>query len=259
MAAPDGDEPDYLLDLLEGALKEEEENRERSRAETERIGPERANEISNLLAKIKKDDQEHKREEYEEERARAERKRLKCLAWWQSPDFETTIKKLDIRGLDGQPWIDIECFATQDYRISMEPAIQHIKNYITPKLHGKEFMVGITVDIRHRMFRTDKNKKTGEYIGYKFRGFTTMYIVHASPRHKADLDIERYEKDPDRKQQLIDLDHSNGRMEINLCKKDGTGLAHLENCLNKGTGNEAATDKHGIGGVTYIVTRPIWA
>ena len=223
MAAPDGDEPDYLLDLLEGALKEEEENRERSRAETERIGPERADEISNLLAKIKKVDQEHKREEYEEERARAERKRLKCLAWWQSPDFETTIKKLDIWGLDGQPWIDIECFATQEYQISMEPAIMHIKNYITPKLHGKEFMVGITVDIWNRWNRTDTDRKTGDVIGYKFRGFTKMYIVHASPRHKADLSIGLFEKDPEQQQQLIYRDISNGRMEMNLCKRDGTG------------------------------------
>ena len=253
MAAPDGDEPDYLLDLLEGALKEEEENRERSRAETERIGPERADEISNLLAKIKKDDQEHKREEYEEERARAERKRLKCLAWWQSPDFETTIKKLDIRGLDGQPWIDIECFATQEYQISMEPAIMHIKNYITPKLHGKEFMVGITVDIWNRWNRTDTDRKTGDVIGYKFRGFTKMYIVHASPRHKADLSIEKCEKDPEQQQQLIYRDISNGRMEMNLLKKDGSGLAHLPNCLNKGKGDEASTEKHGFGGVTYIV------
>ena len=223
MAAPDGDEPDYLLDLLEGALKEEEENRERSRAETERIGPERADEISNLLAKIKKVDQEHKREEYEEERARAERKRLKCLAWWQSPDFETTIKKLDIWGLDGQPWIDIECFATQEYQISMEPAIMHIKNYITPKLHGKEFMVGITVDIWNRWNRADTDRKTGDVIGYKFRGFTKMYIVHASPRHKADLSIGLFEKDPEQQQQLIYRDISNGRMEMNGCKSDGTG------------------------------------
>ena len=223
MAAPDGDEPDYLLDLLESTLKEEEENRERARAETERIGPERADEISNLLAKIKKVDQEHKREEYEEERARAERKRLKCLAWWQSPDFETTIKKLDIRGLDGQPWIDIECFATQEYQISMEPAIMHIKNYITPKLHGKEFMVGITVDIWNRWNRADTDRKTGDVIGYKFRGFTKMYIVHASPRHKADLSIGLFEKDPEQQQQLIYRDISNGRMEMNGCKSDGTG------------------------------------
>ena len=82
-----------------------------------------------------------------------------------------------------------------------------------------------------------------------------MYIVHASPRHKADLSIERCEKNPARQQQLIYRDTSNGRMEINLCKKDGTGLAHLENCLNKGKGGEAATRKHGFGGVTYIVTR----
>ena len=260
MAAPGGNEPDYLLDLWESTAKELEENREFARAEQERIGPEKSAELSNCLARIIKEDLELKRQEYEEERKREERKRRKRLGWWQSEDFETTIKKMNIRGLDGQPWIDIECFDTQDYQISMEPAIQHIKNYIIPRLHGSlEFMVGITVDIWNRMFRTDKDKKTGDFIGYKLRGFTTMYIVHASPRHKADLDIDRYEKDPDRKQQLIDLDHSNGRMEINLCKKDGTGLAHLENCLNKGTGNEAATDKHKIGGVTYIVTRPIWA
>ena len=255
MAAPGGDEPDYLLDLWESTTKESEENREFARAEEERIGPEKAAELSNALATIKKEDQELKRHEYDEERKTEERKRLKCLGWWQRPDFATTIERLDIFGLDGQPWIDIECFDTQDYQISMEPAIQHIKNYITPKLRGLEFMVGITVDIYNRWFRTDKDPKTGDFIGYKLRGFTKMYIVHASPRHKADLDIERYEKDPDRKQQLIDLDHSNGRMEINLCKKDGTGLAHLENCLNKGKGDEAATDKHGFGGVTYIVTR----
>ena len=137
----------------------------------------------------------------------------------------------------------------------MEPAIQHIKNYITPKLHGLEFMVGITVDISHRWNRTDKDKKTGDFIGYQLRGFTKLYIVHASPRHKADTSIERCEKNPARQQELIYRDNSNGRMEINLCKKDGTGLAHLENCLNKGKGDEASTDKHGFGGVTYIATR----
>ena len=168
MAAPGGNEPDYLLDLFESTTKEFEENRERARAEFERIGPEKAAELSNALATIKKEDQELKRQEYDEERKREERKRLKCLGWWQRPDFETTMEKLDIFGLDGQPWIDIECFDTQDYQISMEPAIQHIKNYIIPRLHGSlEFMVGITVDIWNRMFRTDKDKKTGEYIGYK--------------------------------------------------------------------------------------------
>ena len=79
MAAPDGDEPDYLLDLLESTLKEQEEARERARVETERIGPEKAAELSDLLAKIKKEDQERKREEYDEEREREECKRLKCL------------------------------------------------------------------------------------------------------------------------------------------------------------------------------------
>lgn len=255
MAAPGGDEPDDLLDLWESTTQESEENREFARAEEERIGPEKAAELSNLLATIIKEDQELKRHEYDEERKTEERKRLKCLGWWQRPDFATTIERLDIFGLDGQPWIDIECFDTQDYQTSMEPAIQHIKNYITPKLHGLEFMVGITVDICNRWFRKDKDPKTGDFIGYKLRGFTKMYIVHASPRHKADLSIERCEKNPARQQQLIYRDTSNGRMEINLCKKDGTGLAHLENCLNKGKGDEAATDKHGFGGVTYIVTR----
>ena len=246
MAAPGGDEPDYLLDLWESTEKILEEEQKRRDADP------KAAELSDALAKIIKEDQELKRAE---EREREERKRLKCLGWWQSPDFMTTIKKLDIYGLDGLPWIDIECFHTQDYQISMEPAIQHIKNYITPKLHGLEFMVGITVDIWNRWNRTDKDKKTGDFIGYKLRGFTKMYIVHASPLHKADLSIERLEKDPERRQQLIYGDISNGRMEINLCKKDGTGLAHLENCLNKGKGDEAATRKHGFGGVTYIVTR----
>ena len=117
------------------------------------------------------------------------------------------------------------------------------------------FMVGITVDIWNRWNRTDTDKKTGDFIGYKLRGFRKMYIVHASPRHKADLSIEKLAKDPERLQQKIYLDISNGRMEKNLCKKDGTGLAHLENCLNKGKGDEAATRKHGFGGVTYIATR----
>ena len=249
MAAPGGDEPDYLLDLWESTEKRLEEEQKRRDADP------KAAELSDALAKIIKEDQELKRAEYDEEREREERKRLKCLGWWQRPDFATTIERLDIFGLDGQPWIDIECFDTQDYQTSMEPAIQHIKNYITPKLHGLEFMVGITVDIWNRWNRTDKDKKTGDFIGYKLRGFTKMYIVHASPRHKADLSIERCEKNPARQQQLIYRDTSNGRMEINLCKKDGTGLAHLENCLNKGKGDEAATDKHGFGGVTYIVTR----
>ena len=246
MAAPGGDEPDYLLDLWESTEKRLEEEQKRRDADP------KAAELSDALAKIIKEDQELKRAE---EREREERKRLKCLGWWQRPDFATTIERLDIFGLDGQPWIDIECFDTQDYQTSMEPAIQHIKNYITPKLHGLEFMVGITVDICNRWSRTDKDPKTGDFIGYKLRGFTKMYIVHASPRHKADLSIERCEKNPARQQQLIYRDTSNGRMEINLCKKDGTGLAHLENCLNKGKGDEAATDKHGFGGVTYIVTR----
>ena len=82
-----------------------------------------------------------------------------------------------------------------------------------------------------------------------------MYIVHVSPRHKADLSIELFEKDPEQQQHLIHRDISNGRMEMNLCKRDGTGLAHLENCLNKGGGNEAATNKHRFGGVTYIAKR----
>ena len=35
-------------------------------------------------------------------------------------------------------------------------------------------------------------------------------------------------------------------------------LAHLENCLNKGGGNEAATDKHRFfGGVTYIARKKL--
>ena len=255
MAAPGGDEPDDLLDLWESAEKEFEENRERERAEIERIGPERAAEISNALANVMKEDRERQRQEYDEERKRDERKRLKCLAWWQRPTFETTVAELDIFGLAGEPWIDIECFVTQDYQISMEPAIQHIKNYMTPKLRGVEFMVGITVDICHRWNRTDTNKKTGDFIGYKLRGFTKLYIVHASPRHAADLSIERLVKDPERRQQLIYEDTSNGRMEINLCKKDGTGLAHLEGCLNKGKGDEASTDRHGFGGATYIAVR----
>ena len=246
MAAPGGDEPDYLLDLWESTEKRLEEEQKRRDADP------KAAELSDALAKIIKEDQELKRAE---EREREERKRLKCLGWWQSPDFMTTIKKLDIYGLDGLPWIDIECFHTQDYQISMEPAIQHIKNYITPKLHGLEFMVGITVDIWNRWIRKDKDKKTGDFIGYQLRGFTKLYIVHASPRHKADTSIERREKNPARQQELIYRDNSNGRMEINLCKKDGTGLAHLENCLNKGKGDEASTDRHGFGGVTYIATR----
>ena len=246
MAAPGGDEPDYLLDLWESTEKILEEEQKRRDADP------KAAELSDALAKIIKEDQELKRAE---EREREERKRLKCLGWWQSPDFTTTINELNIYGLDGQPWIDIECFDTQDYQISMEPAIQHIKNYITPKLHGLEFMVGITVDIWNRWNRTDKDKKTGDFIGYRLRGFTKLYIVHASPRHKADTSIERREKNPARQQELIYRDNSNGRMEINLCKKDGTGLAHLENCLNKGKGDEASTDRHGFGGVTYIATR----
>ena len=246
MAAPGGDEPDYLLDLWESTEKILEEEQKRRDADP------KAAELSDALAKIIKEDQELKRAE---EREREERKRLKCLGWWQSPDFMTTINELDIYGLDGQPWIDIECFDTQVYQISMEPAIQHIKNYITPKLHGLEFMVGITVDIWNRWNRKDKDKKTGDFIGYQLRGFTKLYIVHASPRHKADTSIERREKNPARQQELIYRDNSNGRMEINLCKKDGTGLAHLENCLNKGKGDEASTDRHGFGGVTYIATR----
>ena len=246
MAAPGGDEPDYLLDLWESTEKILEEEQKRRDADP------KAAELSDALAKIIKEDRELQRAE---EREREARKRLKCLGWWQSPDFTTTINELNIYGLDGQPWIDIECFDTQDYQISMEPAIQHIKNYITPKLHGLEFMVGITVDIWNRWNRTDKDKKTGDFIGYRLRGFTKLYIVHASPRHKADTSIERREKNPARQQELIYSDNSNGRMEINLCKKDGTGLAHLENCLNKGKGDEASTDKHGFGGVTYIATR----
>ena len=254
--ASDDEESGELLRLLESTGEEVELNRKRERAEIERIGPERAAGISNALANLMKEDRERQRQEYDEERKRDERKRLKCLAWWQRPTFEATVAKLDIFGLAGEPWIDIECFDTQDYQISMEPAIQHIKNYMTPKLRGVEFMVGITVDIWHRWNRTDTDKKTGDFIGYKLRGFRKMYIVHASPRHAADLSIERLQKkDPERRQQLIYEDTSNGRMEINLCKKDGTGLGHLEGCLNKGKGDEASTDKHGYGGATYIAVR----
>ena len=70
MAAPGGNEPDYLLDLWESTAKELEENREFARAEQERIGPEKSAELSNCLARIKKEDLELKRQEYEEERNR---------------------------------------------------------------------------------------------------------------------------------------------------------------------------------------------
>ena len=41
---------------------------------------------------------------------------------------------------------------------------------------------------------------------------------------------------------------------MNLCKDDGTGLKHMENCLNEGTGNEAATNRNGPQ-VVYIVVK----
>ena len=211
----DDEESDELLCLLESTGKQIEESSKRERAEIERIGSEKAAEISNLLAKLKK-------ERREEDAQEAERKRLKCLGWWQRQDFKITIKRL-LGGLNDQPWLDTQCFLQQDYQISMEPAIQHIKNYIQPKLHGFEFIVGITVDVWHRWNRKDKNAKTGDWIGYKLQGFEKMYIVHVSPRHKADLSIGLFEKDPEQQQQLIYRDISNGRMEMNLCKRDGTG------------------------------------
>ena len=133
MAAPGGDEPDYLLDLWESTEKILEEEQKRRDADP------KAAELSDALAKIIKEDQELKRAE---EREREERKRLKCLGWWQRPDFAITIARLDIFGLADEPWLDVECFETQDYQISMEPAIQHIINYMTPKLHGVEFIHG---------------------------------------------------------------------------------------------------------------------
>ena len=94
--------------------------------------------------------------------------------------------------------------------------------------NGLEFIVGITVDICHRWNRSDKNAKTGDWISYKLQGFKKMYIVHVSPCHKADLNIELFEKDPEQQQQLIHRDISNGRMGMNLCKRDRTGLAQFE-------------------------------
>jgi hypothetical protein len=184
----------------------------------------------------------------------AERKRRKCLPWWERREFGIAVESLLYEPrLECATWLNIECFLQQDYQRSMEPAIVHIKNFIIPKLRGKPFMVGYTTDIHHRWNRKDLDKKNGNRIGYVWRGFRNMYIVHVSTSVKADLSIEKFEKDPERQQQLIYEDTSVGRMEMQLCKKDGTGLGHLENCLNKGKGNEAATNKNGPG-VTYIVT-----
>ena len=184
----------------------------------------------------------------------AERKRRKCLPWWERREFGIAVESLLYEPrLECATWLNIECFLQQDYQRSMEPAIVHIKNFIIPKLRGKPFMVGYTTDIHHRWNRKDLDKKNGNRIGYVWRGFRNMYIVHVSTSVKADLSIELFEKDPELQQQLIYEDTSVGRMEMQLCKKDGTGLGHLENFLNKGKGNEAATNKNGPG-VTYIVT-----
>ena len=184
----------------------------------------------------------------------AERKRRKCLPWWERREFGIAVESLLYQPrLERAPWLNIECFLQQDYQRSMESAIVHIKNFMLPKLRGEPFMVGYTTDVHHRWTRDDLDKTNRNPIGYEMRGFRKMYIVHVSIRCKADLSIEKFEKDPERQQQLIYEDTSVGRMEMQLCKKDGTGLGHLENCLNKGEGNEAATNKNGPG-VTYIVT-----
>lgn len=185
----------------------------------------------------------------------SDRKRFKCLGWWEREEFMTAVSSLLYKryGLLNETWLDIECFLQQDYQSSMESAIQHILNFIRPELRGRPFMIGITADIYHRWYREDKDKK-GNWIGYHRRGFRKMYIVHVSNIGKADSSIELFEKDPERKQQLIYRDTSAGRMEMNLCKDDGTGLKHMENCLNEGTGNEAATNRNGPQ-VVYIVIK----
>ena len=62
----------------------------------------------------------------------SDRKRLKCLGWWEREEFMTAVSSLLYKryGLLNETWLDIECFLQQDYQSSMESAIQHILNFI---------------------------------------------------------------------------------------------------------------------------------
>ena len=188
---------------------------------------------------------------YNEDVHERERKIAKCVDWWQGEKF--TQRVWGTFGLLGddllcEDWLNVDCYRSQNYDgLNVETATKVAIQFAFDVVQGREFKIGITADIKHRWERPDIDK-FGNAVGYMHNGYRKMYIVHVSDYGKADLSIDKFEKDPEMQRQLKARDRSAGRMEMQMVD----ALRHLPGCQNTGPGNEAATNKNGDM-ATYIV------
>jgi len=188
---------------------------------------------------------------YNEDVHERDRKIAKCVDWWRGEQF--TKRVWGTFGLLGddllcEDWLNVDCYRSQKYDgLNVETATKVAIQFAFDVVRGREFKIGITADIKHRWERPDIDK-FGNAVGYMHNGYRRMYIVHVSDYGKADLSIDKFEKDPEMQRQLKARDRSAGRMEMQMVD----ALRHLPGCQNTGPGNEAATNKNGDM-ATYIV------
>ena len=181
-----------------------------------------------------------------------DRKIAKCVDWWQGEQFTKSV--WGTHGLLGddllcEDWLNIDCYRSQKYDgQNVERATEIAIQFAFDVVRGRNFKIGITADINHRWTRPDIDK-FGNAVGYMHNGYRKMYIVHVSDYGKADLSIEKFEKDPELQRQMKANDRSAGRMEMQMVD----ALRHLSGCQNTGPGNEAATNKNGVTAVYIVV------
>ena len=189
---------------------------------------------------------------YNEDVHERDRKIAKCVDWWQGEQFTKSV--WGTHGLLGddllcEDWLNIDCYRSQKYDgQNVERATEIAIQFAFDVVRGRNFKIGITADIKHRWTRPDIDK-FGNAVGYMHNGYRKMYIVHVSDYGKADLSIEKFEKDPELQRQMKANDRSAGRMEMQMVD----ALRHLSGCQNTGPGNEAATNKNGVTAVYIVV------
>ena len=174
-----------------------------------------------------------------------DRKIAKCVDWWQGEQFTKSVwGTYGLLGVDllCEDWVNIDCYRSQKYDgQNVERATEIAIQFAFDVVRGRNFKIGITADIKHRWTRPDIDK-FGNAVGYMHNGYRKMYIVHVSDYGKADLGIEKFEKDPELQRQMKANDRSAGRMEMQMV----LAVRHLSGCQNTGPGNEAATNKNGV-------------
>jgi hypothetical protein len=189
---------------------------------------------------------------YNEDPDYYDRKIAKCVDWWQGEQFTKSV--WGTHGLLGddllcEDWLNIDCYRSQKYDgQNVERATEIAIQFAFDVVRGRNFKIGITADIKHRWTRPDIDK-FGNAVGYMHNGYRKMYIVHVSDYGKADLSIEKFEKDPELQRQMKANDRSAGRMEMQMV----LAVRHLSGCQNTGPGNEAATNKNGVTAVYIVV------